>query len=169
MIKSPLLSLGVGLLLLPAVAQMGACGSTTSGAGGTGGAGGGGQCIQVSKACTEGGTVCCDGPCVHGACTQDGTTTGAASSGTGGSTASSTSGTGGSTASSGSGTGGAMPGDLCTNTGGTVGMADCCASASSFPDTCAIGACSCAPSSSHMISVCNCPTGKCYDASVGCK
>lgn len=55
----------------------------------------------------------------------------------------------------------------CTSTGGTVGTALCCASASDFPNRCLTGACGCAPSSSKDVKVCNCPSGKCFDGT-GC-
>src|SRR5579859_271757 len=51
----------------------------------------------------------------------------------------------------------------CTASGGTVSMESCCASASPFPNTCLIGACGCAPSSSQMLSVCNCGSGMCWN------
>jgi hypothetical protein len=51
----------------------------------------------------------------------------------------------------------------CLATGGSVGTALCCASETDFPDTCGLGACSCAPASSHDVQVCNCPAGKCFD------
>ncbi len=55
----------------------------------------------------------------------------------------------------------------CTSTGGTVGTALCCTSASDFPNRCLTGACGCAPSSSKDVKVCNCPSGKCFDGT-GC-
>lgn len=51
----------------------------------------------------------------------------------------------------------------CTASGGTVSTQLCCGSASDFPNTCAIGACGCAPMSSRMVMVCNCPTGRCFN------
>jgi hypothetical protein len=56
----------------------------------------------------------------------------------------------------------------CVASGGTVGMTKCCASAGDFPATCAVGACSCAPSSSHNVKTCTCGTGKCWDGTT-CK
>ncbi len=53
----------------------------------------------------------------------------------------------------------------CTASGGSVSTSLCCGSASDYPNNCSIGACSCAPSSSHMVQVCNCPPGKCFDGS----
>gem|GEM_PF-6970151 len=32
----------------------------------------------------------------------------------------------------------------------------------------AIGLCGCPPTASHMISLCDCPTNKCFDADKGC-
>jgi hypothetical protein len=58
---------------------------------------------------------------------------------------------------------------LCTSTGGTVATASCCSSVSGFPNECLIGACSCAPSGSHIVDVCNCGTGKCFDPATGCR
>jgi hypothetical protein len=55
----------------------------------------------------------------------------------------------------------------CTSSGGTVGTSSCCLSAQDFPNTCGIGACSCAPGSSHTVQVCNCPGG-CFDGT-GCQ
>jgi len=51
----------------------------------------------------------------------------------------------------------------CVESGGTVGTALCCGAVSDFPDTCAIGACGCAPEDSHDVMVCNCPEGGCFD------
>ena len=57
---------------------------------------------------------------------------------------------------------------LCTTTGGTVSTSLCCASTGDFPDTCGVGACGCAPSSSHTVAVCDCPGSKCFDTTKGC-
>jgi hypothetical protein len=52
----------------------------------------------------------------------------------------------------------------CVNSGGTVGSQSCCETASAFPNTClAGGSCGCAPDSSKMVKVCNCPAGECFD------
>lgn len=51
----------------------------------------------------------------------------------------------------------------CTASGGTVSTSTCCGSVSDFPNNCSIGACSCAPSSSHTVMVCTCPSGQCFD------
>jgi len=53
----------------------------------------------------------------------------------------------------------------CINSGGTVGTSLCCKSTGDFPNNCLIGACGCAPTYSHEVKVCNCPTGKCFDGS----
>ena len=57
--------------------------------------------------------------------------------------------------------GGAAAG--CIQSGGSVQMGLCCGASADFPDTCGIGACSCAPSSSHMIMECICSGTKCFD------
>jgi hypothetical protein len=58
--------------------------------------------------------------------------------------------------------------ELCTSTGGTVTTANCCANGvASFPDTCIIGACGCAPASSVTIMICSCAAG-CFSPGVGC-
>jgi hypothetical protein len=51
----------------------------------------------------------------------------------------------------------------CINSGGTVKTSSCCKAVSDFPNTCLIGACGCAPTSSHEVKVCECPEGKCFD------
>jgi hypothetical protein len=56
----------------------------------------------------------------------------------------------------------------CLASGGTVGTAKCCDSTGPFPNTCAVGACSCAPGLSHDVPVCNCGAGKCFDGTT-CK
>jgi hypothetical protein len=53
--------------------------------------------------------------------------------------------------------------DGCLATGGTVGHALCCAGQPDFPNTCAVGACGCAPSASNNVQVCTCPAGKCFN------
>ena len=57
---------------------------------------------------------------------------------------------------------------LCTSTGGQVGQSLCCGSASDFPSSCLVGACSCAPTSSHTVASCSCPNGGCFDPTSGC-
>jgi hypothetical protein len=56
---------------------------------------------------------------------------------------------------------------LCVATGGEVKSQSCCGSVGDFPNTCSVGACSCALTSSHTVSVCSCPTG-CFMPGVGC-
>ena len=58
---------------------------------------------------------------------------------------------------------GSEAGSPCASAGGTVGTALCCGATGDFPNMCAIGACGCSPTSSHMVQVCNCPAGKCFD------
>lgn len=59
-------------------------------------------------------------------------------------------------------------GELCTASGGTVTTGSCCLdSPASFPDTCSIGSCGCAPASSHTIAICDC-LGGCFTPGVGC-
>lgn len=50
----------------------------------------------------------------------------------------------------------------CVDSGGTVTTASCCQSADDFPDSCAIGACGCAPQYSHPVKFCGCGGGKCF-------
>lgn len=57
----------------------------------------------------------------------------------------------------------AGPAEGCTGSGGSVVKMTCCTSVTSFPDTCAIGACGCAPASSHEVDACECPVGTCFD------
>jgi hypothetical protein len=51
----------------------------------------------------------------------------------------------------------------CLASGGTLGHALCCNGQPDFPDTCAVGACGCAPNASSNVQVCNCPAGMCFD------
>lgn len=60
------------------------------------------------------------------------------------------------------------PAVLCTSTGGQVTTASCCTSVDDFPNTCAVGACSCSPAGSHTVSSCSCPTGTCFMPAQGC-
>lgn len=57
---------------------------------------------------------------------------------------------------------------LCIASGGQLSSAVCCASTQGFPNQCAIGACGCAPQSSHEIPVCRCPAGSCFLPEEGC-
>ena len=51
----------------------------------------------------------------------------------------------------------------CIRSGGKITTAMCCKSAGDFPNTCAVGACGCAPENSHQVNICDCGTGKCFD------
>jgi hypothetical protein len=55
------------------------------------------------------------------------------------------------------------PTEGCIQSGGTVSTALCCQATESFPNTCAIGACGCAPDASHEVDVCICPANTCFD------
>jgi hypothetical protein len=55
------------------------------------------------------------------------------------------------------------PAEGCTQSGGTVSTGLCCQAVESFPSTCAVGACGCAPDASHEVAVCICPTNACFD------
>ncbi len=57
---------------------------------------------------------------------------------------------------------------LCVATGGTLDTARCCAATGDFPNTCAIGGCSCSPTSSHDVMTCNCAGNQCFEPGVGC-
>lgn len=57
--------------------------------------------------------------------------------------------------------------EKCLNSGGTVTTSLCCGDTNDFPNTCAIGACGCAPSDSHNIRVCDCGSNKCFNGT-GC-
>lgn len=52
----------------------------------------------------------------------------------------------------------------CVDSGGTAMSGLCCTSpGTDFPNTCSIGACSCSPENSTTISICECPSGTCFD------
>jgi hypothetical protein len=55
------------------------------------------------------------------------------------------------------------PADSCVQSGGEVTTALCCEAVGDFPNTCAIGACGCAPEFSKDTQVCSCPAGTCFD------
>ncbi len=55
-----------------------------------------------------------------------------------------------------------------TLTGGTIDTGLCCMSVGDFPNRCSVGACSCAPASSHTVRVCACPSGMCFNPATGC-
>jgi len=50
----------------------------------------------------------------------------------------------------------------CIDSGGTVTIADCCKSASDFPNSCLIGACGCSSDNSKQVKTCDCKDG-CWD------
>jgi hypothetical protein len=56
----------------------------------------------------------------------------------------------------------------CLQTGGTPLAGLCCTGSGDFPDTCAVGACTCAPASSDTVDTCVCPNGGCFQPSLGC-
>ncbi|MFA5878241.1 MAG: DUF5667 domain-containing protein [Candidatus Staskawiczbacteria bacterium] len=51
----------------------------------------------------------------------------------------------------------------CTNSGGTIVSGFCCASATDFPSSCAIGACGCSLENSHEVKTCDCGQDRCFD------
>lgn len=51
----------------------------------------------------------------------------------------------------------------CTSSGGTLSTGLCCSSTPDFPNTCAVGACGCAPMYSHAVQICECPQNTCWD------
>jgi len=53
-------------------------------------------------------------------------------------------------------------GQLCIDSGGSITTANCCISASDFPNLCLIGSCGCSSDNSHEIKICECPNG-CWD------
>jgi predicted outer membrane repeat protein len=55
------------------------------------------------------------------------------------------------------------PEQRCLASGGAVTTGICCLSVGDFPDTCGIGACSCAPGNSHEVRVCACDENRCWD------
>jgi hypothetical protein len=55
----------------------------------------------------------------------------------------------------------------CAAQGGAVSTQLCCGATGDFPNLCGVGACSCAPSSSHVVKICTCGAGKCWDGA-GC-
>jgi hypothetical protein len=55
------------------------------------------------------------------------------------------------------------PAESCIQSGGTVSTGLCCQAVESFPNTCTIGACGCAPDASHEVAICICPTNTCFD------
>jgi hypothetical protein len=55
------------------------------------------------------------------------------------------------------------PALACRNSGGVSSVSLCCNGVGDFPDTCAVGACGCAPSASHEVNICRCGTDRCFD------
>lgn len=53
----------------------------------------------------------------------------------------------------------------CLDSGGIVATSSCCGQTQDFPNNCAIGACGCAPASSHQVKTCDCGAGKCFGGS----
>jgi hypothetical protein len=58
--------------------------------------------------------------------------------------------------------------DRCVSTGGRVESALCCETVLDFPHSCLVGACGCAPSSSHSVLTCVCPEAQCFVQELGC-
>jgi hypothetical protein len=56
----------------------------------------------------------------------------------------------------------------CLQTGGVPSASLCCSGTGDFPDTCAVGVCTCSPASSDTIDTCVCPGGGCYQPTSGC-
>jgi hypothetical protein len=61
-----------------------------------------------------------------------------------------------------------VDGTSCVNTSGQVSAGLCCSDTGDFPDTCAVGACSCSPANSHTVNTCVCPSGTCFLPGLGC-
>jgi len=55
------------------------------------------------------------------------------------------------------------PTNGCLDSGGEVTTGMCCVSVGDFPNTCAVGACGCAPQESHEVQICDCGPGRCFD------
>jgi len=53
--------------------------------------------------------------------------------------------------------------ERCINGGGVVEVDECCPTAGEFPDTCAVGTCTCSPSTLVKVRLCRCPDGQCFD------
>ncbi len=149
--------------------QGGGSGGTQTGAGGAGGSGADGgrdaasdtvQCLLTNVYCAYGYTTDANG------CQVCAPATGGAG-GNGG--------TGGAGGSDAAGTPDAQVSvdaqalaALCTSSGGSISTGLCCNSSGDFPDSCLIGACGCAPTSSHTVATCACPAGTCFSTSTGC-
>jgi hypothetical protein len=145
-------------------ASGGASGSGGMGPVASGGASGSGGMGPVASggASGSGGTPATGGEPYIGTGSPGGQSGSGGSAGAGGSL-----GTGGSSTSD---AGGSLA-ELCSTTGGTISSQLCCASdlVSDFPDSCSVGACSCAPTSSKMVSTCSCKAGTCFDHVLGCR
>lgn len=57
--------------------------------------------------------------------------------------------------------------EVCTNSGGMVVDKICCIDSNHFVDMCLIDACGCPLKNSHIIKVCVCPEGECWNGQ-GC-
>ena len=136
-----------------------ACGgeSQNGGSSDAGGTSGGGSAGTAAN----GGTNSAGSAGTDGGGGSSGTAAAAGASGDGGSAG--TSGSAGAAGSSGNG--GDDPATGCALSGGAVTTAPCCASASDYPNTCAMGACSCGPDSSIDVMFCDCPQNRCFDGS----
>ncbi|MHA1835258.1 MAG: hypothetical protein ACTSV7_14885 [Candidatus Baldrarchaeia archaeon] len=57
----------------------------------------------------------------------------------------------------------------CINSGGEVKTIICdCPDTDDFPNTCAVGYCSCPPGNGKIIKICECPSGMCFVKDQGC-
>jgi|GEM_PF-4313556 len=54
----------------------------------------------------------------------------------------------------------------CTDSGGTIIIAECCGSTGDFPNTCVVGPCGCSPAGSHEVYSCDCGAGKCFNGAI---
>ena len=54
----------------------------------------------------------------------------------------------------------------CLGSGGKIISGNCCKITGDFPNSCAIGACGCAPANSHQVKTCDCGEDKCFDGNV---
>jgi hypothetical protein len=59
----------------------------------------------------------------------------------------------------------AGPAMACIQSGGSVTTASCCLSVGDFPNLCLIGPCGCSPDNSHLVQICDCGPGRCFDGS----
>jgi hypothetical protein len=177
-----LLAFAAAFSLLGLVA-CGESGPSGTGAGGTTGSGGAGASSTGGNSAGQGGSGS-GGRTGSGGTTASGGTSasggrgggmgGAAGAGRGGGAGRGTGGTGGGATGGtpgSAGSGGASDREAkCRTTGGKATTGACCSSISDFPEMCSglIGICGCPPSNSHTISLCECPSGKCFDSTQGC-